>query len=360
MSYHRLAFSIWKSRDNTLEGRVDIRAGEWIFSRFRESCNNDWAGLCSELIKGSRTSVHGSGRGHEPFSLACFLISIGSSCLTVNSDRDALAQSPLPLHLSLFLLTKGTFRLTIQPQSLPIMADVESGRRTYSPSNLLSFRLKTPLLRRARLLIIGLVCFVLFSFWASVPPDHGRLDHVPSFGKHAPQSSLGWLNPMNWRFFPAGARRQRIQRTRDRYALAPDDPFPFQLPPPHVIFSDVKTSHLPYPASHHRFPKEDLPDLYPAGPPDLEAEYEEHIVTPRAPVHAFIKNWTSPEWFDPEGRNARKLPRVQHDFTKDSVPRGRRKVNEERAEAVKRAFVHAWQQYKDHAWGESFILGRLM
>jgi hypothetical protein len=235
------------------------------------------------------------------------------------------------------------------------MADVESGRRTYSPSNLLSFRLKTPLHRRPRLLIIGLACFVLFSFWASVPPDRGRLEHVPSFGKQASSSSFGWLNPMDWRFFPAGARRQRIQRTRDRYALAPDDPLPFQLPPPHFIFPEVKTSHLPYPSSHQRFPKENLGDLYPAGPPDLEEEYEEHIVTPRAPVHAFIKNWTSPEWFDTEGKNARKLPKVQHDFTKDSVSRRRRKVNEERAEAVKRAFVHAWQQYKDHAWGESFL-----
>jgi mannosyl-oligosaccharide alpha-1,2-mannosidase len=161
---------------------------------------------------------------------------------------------------------------------------------------------------------------------------------------------------MNSRFSADGARRQKIRRTRDRYALAPDDPLPDQLPSPNVIFPNITTSHLSYPAAHQRFPREDLHKLYPAGPPDIKPGYEEVIDTPSTPMHPFIRNWTSPQWFDPGGKNARQMPKVQHDFTKESVPKGRRKVNEERAEAVKRAFVHAWQQYKDHAWGEYFLL----
>lgn len=231
------------------------------------------------------------------------------------------------------------------------MTDVESGRVLPIAWNLPSFRLKTTLQRRVRLVILSVALFVLFSWWASVPLDNGRLDHVPPFGYHPGSSSLSWLNPFNWRFFAAAAQRRRFQKTRNRYALAPDDPLPDQLPLSHAIFPNITTTHLPYPAAHQRFPREDLSKLYPAGPPDIGEEYEEEIITPREPIHPFIKNWTSPEWFDPEGRNARKLPAVQHEFSKDWVPWRRRKVNEERAEAVKRTFVHAWQRYKDHAWG---------
>jgi hypothetical protein len=234
-----------------------------------------------------------------------------------------------------------------------ITADVESGRESFLTSNLLSLRPRTPLERRARLVIISVACFVLFSWWASVPLDNGPLVHVPPFEHHSGNSSLSWLNPTNWRFFAAAAQRQRVQKTRNRYALAPDDPLPAQLPPPHVIFPNITTSQLSYPAARQRFSRDDLRKLYPAGPPDIEAGYEEEIGTPRSPIHPFIKNWTSPEWFDPQGKYARKLPTVQYDFAKNPVPWRRRKLNAERAEAVKRAFVHAWQQYKDHAWGQS-------
>lgn len=229
------------------------------------------------------------------------------------------------------------------------MADVESGRGLRSPSALLSFRHmpKTLFQRRARLGVIVFACFV-FLWWAV--PYHPRR-HIATYQQ--PPSAWSWLNPLQWRFVPGAARRQRIQKTYDRYALAPDDPSPQQLPPPHAILPDVKITRLPYPSSHQRFPQAELRDLYPAGPPDLEEEYNEHVVAPRVPVHEFIKNWTSPEWFDHQGRNARQLPTVQHDFSQESVSEERRKLNEDRAEAVKRAFVYAWQQYKDHAWGES-------
>lgn len=146
------------------------------------------------------------------------------------------------------------------------------------------------------------------------------------------------------------SQRQRIQKTLERYRLALDDPFPSQLPMGRAILPGISTTDLPPPRSHQKFPQQLLPTLYPAGPPT--SDIQEHIVNPRTPVHPFVKNWTSPEWFDTEGRNAKRLPRVQWDFARNPVSGKRRRVNDERREAVKRAFVFAWQKYKDKAWGE--------
>ncbi|KAJ9103821.1 hypothetical protein QFC21_002283 [Naganishia friedmannii] len=118
---------------------------------------------------------------------------------------------------------------------------------------------------------------------------------------------------------------------------------------------DVKTTHLAYPASHERFPSEQLRELYPAGPPSLDSQYQENVVNPRTPIHPFIQNWTSPEWFHSDGRNQKDLPKVQWDFSKHPIGRKRRILNDERKEAVKRAFAYSWQKYKDHAWGHDEV-----
>lgn len=223
------------------------------------------------------------------------------------------------------------------------------------------FTSKTAFQRRLKLVLLACTCFLLFSYWfaapsyySSTPPPGG---YVIGQGNQQRPSWWDWLSPTNWNlpFLPT-SQHQRIQKTLDKYRLAPDDPFPHQLPPARNILPEVATTDLSYPLSHQRFPQERLRSLYPAGPPGLDdLETQENIVNPRTPIHPFIRNWTSPEWFHADGRNRKPLPKVQFDFKRYPVAAKRRKVNDERKEAVKRAFVYAWQKYKDNAWGESVL-----
>lgn len=224
------------------------------------------------------------------------------------------------------------------------MPDLESAiqrsRWTTYPTRLLTSR--TPFQRRLKLILLGCAAFLCVSYLYAGPSYAPRSAYV--------QDGAEWWDVRYWDV-PFSPRRQRIQKTLERYRLAPDDPFPHQLPPGRSILPDIATTSLPPPKSRKAFPDELLHTLYPSAPP--ETVVAEHIVNPRTPVHEFIKNWTSPAWFRTEG-TGKALPRVQAEFGKVSVSGKRRKVNAERAEAVKRAFVYAWQRYKDKAWGKSF------
>jgi mannosyl-oligosaccharide alpha-1,2-mannosidase len=239
--------------------------------------------------------------------------------------------------------------------------DIESGDRRpswWSPwaSVKRVITLRTAL-RRRNIVGFAIICLFAFRLW-TVPPHHDHHHGPPeSHGfdeihRHHP-SIWDWLDLRQYSipFVLPSLHERRIQKTLARYDLAPDDPYPHQLPPAKEIMPDIKTTHLPYPASHERFPSERLRELYPAGPPDPDSEYHENIVNPRTPIHPFIRNWTSPDWFHSDGRNHKALPKVQWDFSKHPISRKRRKLNDERKEAVKRAFVYSWQKYKDHAWG---------
>ncbi|KAJ9097798.1 hypothetical protein QFC19_006666 [Naganishia cerealis] len=240
--------------------------------------------------------------------------------------------------------------------------DIESGGRSQGwrswaafPRQLVASRTTQRLLK---VFAIATACLFGLNFWMGVPLHHGHLHGYSGdleFGEmHRPSSSLwDWINFTQWQipFLSLNAHEQRIKATINSYNLAPEDPLPYQLPPANKIMPDVETTNLPYPASHQRFPSERLRELYPAGPPDDDFDYEEKVVDPRTPIHPFIKAWTSPEWFHPDGRNKEELPKVQWDFAKNRIGRKRRKLNDARKEAVKRAFVYSWQKYKDHAWG---------
>ncbi|KAI5453762.1 hypothetical protein NCC49_005575 [Naganishia albida] len=202
---------------------------------------------------------------------------------------------------------------------------------------------RTQFQRRLKLVLLGCTAFLCLGYLLT-----------PSY-RATPFAAGGeaWWDPRYWDV-PFTPRRQRIQKTLDRYRLAPDDPFPNQLPPGNTILPDVQTASLPRPRSHRSFPPELLHTLYPSSPP--ETPVQEHIVNPHTPVHPYIKNWTSPAWFRTDGAGGQAMPRVQADFSgKVRVGEQRRKVNAERAEAVKRAFVYAWQRYKDKAWGHDEV-----
>ncbi|KAJ5183972.1 Glycoside hydrolase family 47 [Penicillium capsulatum] len=63
-----------------------------------------------------------------------------------------------------------------------------------------------------------------------------------------------------------------------------------------------------------------------------------HASTARYPVRDFVPLPSAPS----------PLPRIQHAFPKES--RSQRKKRQKRQHAVKEAFLHSWNGYKDHAW----------
>ncbi|KAG0157862.1 hypothetical protein PDIDSM_5373 [Penicillium digitatum] len=61
-------------------------------------------------------------------------------------------------------------------------------------------------------------------------------------------------------------------------------------------------------------------------------------VTERFPVAEYI----------PLPKSSAKIPRIQHDFPEET--RSERKARLKKRDAVKEAFLHSWNGYKDHAW----------
>jgi mannosyl-oligosaccharide alpha-1,2-mannosidase len=60
--------------------------------------------------------------------------------------------------------------------------------------------------------------------------------------------------------------------------------------------------------------------------------------TERYPVTSYIPLPTSPS----------SIPKIQHDFPPESRPE--RKARIKKQKAIKEAFMHSWNGYKDHAW----------
>lgn len=134
--------------------------------------------------------------------------------------------------------------------------------------------------------------------------------------------------------------------------IAPSHPDLSKLPQPSTLFSDVSLpSHLK-PPTFERFPDERMREVVSVETPD---EPVFHSIAMEISEEAFIKSWKGPEDWNDEADNV-KMNKVQW----EGFSKGRegwetelqRRVREERKEAVRRAFAHAWQAYKDHAWGE--------
>lgn len=82
-------------------------------------------------------------------------------------------------------------------------------------------------------------------------------------------------------------------------------------------------------------------------PPKTKAE-EEKLYT--VPDDAYSKSWTPPEGWNEGGQE---MKRVQWEgFDRRYETMKEREVREKRREAVRRGFGHAWQAYKEKAWGE--------
>ena len=56
----------------------------------------------------------------------------------------------------------------------------------------------------------------------------------------------------------------------------------------------------------------------------------------------------------PSGQSA-SIPRVQFDFSQDSESAEHKNIRQERQAKVKESFLHAWNGYKNHAWGKDEV-----
>lgn len=137
-----------------------------------------------------------------------------------------------------------------------------------------------------------------------------------------------------------------------RDTLAPDEPYPYQLIPGDDILPDVSERDL-QPPQVEPFPSELYSELYEDRKSVLDRPPLRPVQAP-LPDDAFVSTWTSPSWFDTDGSNRKEMPRVQaHSHPTES--RAQRKERLARRDAVRRAFIYAWQKYKDSAWGHDEI-----
>ena len=120
------------------------------------------------------------------------------------------------------------------------------------------------------------------------------------------------------------------------------DPDLSTLYKPDELFKQINLKthfHLP---QANAYPDAQMKDIY--NPPRHPTP--EPIKNP-VPADSYAKTWKPPGGWD-EGK--KEMPQVQA-----SKFRGDKTETRKRREAVRRGFAHAWQAYKDYAWG-SFLL----
>jgi mannosyl-oligosaccharide alpha-1,2-mannosidase len=126
--------------------------------------------------------------------------------------------------------------------------------------------------------------------------------------------------------------------------VAPAHPDLTLLSPPSALFPEIDLSDLRLPA-YTPFPSERVREIVSEYPKRPRGAWQATMDN-----EAFSQYWVGPDGWD-EG--AQEVGKVQFDFTGVEESEGERQVREDRRQAVKRGFAHAWQGYKEHAWGES-------
>jgi hypothetical protein len=148
---------------------------------------------------------------------------------------------------------------------------------------------------------------------------------------------------------PKNASQSDVQEAL-REALAsvripPDTPE--GLPRADSILPETSVKSLKRPKVR-KFPDSHYDKLYDL---PIEGPIKEHEPDPM-PEDAFERHWTSPDWFKPDrDSTGSSLPPVQaRSALRES--HAEKELRLGRRDAVKRAFIHAWQGYKDYAWGK--------
>lgn len=241
---------------------------------------------------------------------------------------------------------------------------------------------QSPLYRKIAILASILCCFLLYGGFRHHPPyprppielNGATLVHPDTIDRYLPPGTGGgWSKstdtiprPPNPRhrhppppppsFFQSLLQWLGLSTPPDaptwRDALAPDTPHPYQLPPGDDILPDISDLDL-QPPLLDPFPSDLYPELYEDRQSVLKRPDPKAGPTP-LPSDAFVSTWRSPSWFDTRGENRKEMPRVQaNTFLKES--KSRRAERLARQAAVRRAFIYAWQKYKDSAWGHDEV-----
>jgi mannosyl-oligosaccharide alpha-1,2-mannosidase len=128
--------------------------------------------------------------------------------------------------------------------------------------------------------------------------------------------------------------------------IAPAHPDLSLLPSPASLFSEIDIpSHLK-PPQGLPFPEERMEQIYYAVPEEPSAAHR------ILPADSYAATWEGPVMWDQPRGEAKNVQWEGFQSGKRWETKAQKEVREERREAVRRGFVHAWQAYKDHAWGE--------
>ncbi|WVR05504.1 hypothetical protein IAU60_002522 [Kwoniella sp. DSM 27419] len=136
---------------------------------------------------------------------------------------------------------------------------------------------------------------------------------------------------------------------------APMHPDVSLLPDPSDLFPEIDLASATVPPVVDEFPDDRLRDII--SPPELSTEEPEVAQRPLSSFpDSFANTWKAPgEWDGPKAA----LKKVQWEGFRGGRDRWeteeQSKVREERKEAVKRGFKHAWEAYKRHAWGHDEV-----
>ncbi|EIW65407.1 hypothetical protein TREMEDRAFT_66619, partial [Tremella mesenterica DSM 1558] len=155
--------------------------------------------------------------------------------------------------------------------------------------------------------------------------------------------------------------------------IPPFTPHPTSLPEPNTILPEIDLENI-RPPKENPFPENELDEV-------LSSTQEEVTGTGYyVSEDSWARNWEKPKVWDEERGEIRKVQwegfdgigteveDVKHGGKGGKGGKGneermkkwreskkRRKLREERKQAVRRGFIHAWQGYKDHAWGHDEV-----
>ncbi|KAK4689123.1 hypothetical protein P7C73_g984, partial [Tremellales sp. Uapishka_1] len=193
------------------------------------------------------------------------------------------------------------------------------------------------------------------------PFDEDRIDRWADGGRDS-----GWID---WSGFGSrkkpstssrpGPEGYEVDANGDYYLIdweqddiAPVHPDLSLLPEPSELFPEIDLSKPLPPPQSTPYPDSKLreiitPTLETSDPPAVKQEMGKD---------AFARTWRAPADWNPPKKS---LEKVQWEGFKGGKTRWETKqemiVREERKQAVRRGFAHAWQAYKTHAWGHDEV-----
>ena len=223
-----------------------------------------------------------------------------------------------------------------------------------------SRRIARRLITRRGKIAIAAVTFTALVFFFFQPLSYGRRPPPHEWaenGEHAGHadkpagSDWGWTNPFK------STPPKFVEADYAEY-IAPMHPDVASLPSPESIYPDMDIKEHLKSVKVQTYPDQSLRDII--SPPedfDRSAEIEaERKAAYHVPEGSFAAEWEGPSDWDGPRETLRKVQWEGFRGGRDRWETEEQKeLREKRRDAVKRAFVHGWQAYKDYAWGRSTL-----